>query len=227
MGGDSGHEETRVGPHDLDARNTEVGDGGCNCRALDGGHGSNGSVVLDAGVGVALQTDGGGGALIGLGMCGIRRGTEGGVLAHANGSAPRGSDRVVLCADQSIDDFGTDDLGGADAVAKCGGGVCDLLEDDGLRKPPTIFVGSYACGLGEGYNAYAPGASPSQLAPFGLSPLTPIGLHPSTLLGLADLGLCASRVGHGRLRGLGPLQQRRRRCPASDRWRWRPGHDRR
>jgi hypothetical protein len=29
--------------------------------------------VLDAGVSVALQTDGGGGALIGLGMCGIRR----------------------------------------------------------------------------------------------------------------------------------------------------------
>jgi hypothetical protein len=154
-------------------------------------------------------------------------GTEGGVLAHANGSAPRGSDRVVLCADQSIDDFGTDDLGGTDAVAKCGGGVCDLLEDGGLRKPATICVGSYARGLGEGYNAYGPGASPSQLAPFGLSPLTPIGPHPSTLLGLADLGLCASRAGHGRLRGLGPLQQRRRRCPASDRRRRRSGHDRR
>jgi hypothetical protein len=59
MGGDSGHEETRVGPHDLDVQNAEVGDGGCNCAALNGGHGSNGSATLDAGASVALQMDGG------------------------------------------------------------------------------------------------------------------------------------------------------------------------
>jgi hypothetical protein len=113
MGIDSGREEPRVGPHDLDACDTEVGDGGRNF----------------------LQTDGEG--LAGTGTGATYRSTHGGILARAHLGAPSGSGKVVLCAVRSIVDLGVDDPGsdGAEAVAKGGSDACDLLAGSGRSDP--------------------------------------------------------------------------------------------
>jgi hypothetical protein len=60
MGNNSGCEEPRVGPHDLDVsdvRDIEVGDGWHNSPTQEGGYGSDGSAVLDAGTNVILPAE--------------------------------------------------------------------------------------------------------------------------------------------------------------------------
>jgi hypothetical protein len=96
MDDDSGHDQPRVGPQDLD--NSEIDNRGRNVPTQEDGHSSDGSVVLDTCGDVVLMTDDNDGVLTGICIDANRHGTQGGILAHGHGDGPSGSEKIVLFA---------------------------------------------------------------------------------------------------------------------------------